>query len=98
MIYFGADIKSLSFNGRSFAEAYLGSDLVWKAHYNPVAHRFTKANTYHLTVPHWANTIDYVLIGGAVAVVLVTELGEVLVKAGLQGESKPALSGCHRGE
>lgn len=64
MIYFGADIKSLSFNDTSFSEAYLGSDLVWKAHYNPVAHRFTKANTYHLTVPHWANTIDYVLIGG----------------------------------
>lgn len=64
MIYFGADIKSLSFNGRSFAEAYLGPDLVWKAHYNPVAHRFTKANTYHLNIPHWANTIDYVLIGG----------------------------------
>ncbi|MHC9693311.1 glycine-rich domain-containing protein, partial [Corynebacterium diphtheriae] len=60
----GADIKSLSFNDTSFSEAYLGSDLVWKAHYNPVVHRFTKANTYHLTVPHWANTMDYVLIGG----------------------------------
>ncbi len=64
MIYFGADIKSLSFNDTSFSEAYLGPDLVWKAYYEPVAHRFTKANAYHLDVPHWANTVDYVLIGG----------------------------------
>lgn len=64
MIYFGSQIKSLAFNGMSFAEAYLDSDLVWKARYEPVIHNYTKANTYYVDVPRWANAIDYVLIGG----------------------------------
>ncbi|SPJ40208.1 hypothetical protein CHUV2995_00996 [Corynebacterium diphtheriae subsp. lausannense] len=64
MIFFGSEIKNLLFNGSSFSEAYLGPDLVWKAHYEPVTHKFTEANTYYVDVPRWADTLDYVVFGG----------------------------------
>lgn len=64
MIFFGSEIKSLSFNGSSFQAAYLGPDLVWEFRHEPVAHKYTQIGSHSVDVPRWADTVDYVLIGG----------------------------------